>query len=55
MHRYEKLDRTTLVVSTGPLGLRGRIIKRGFDVCAATLGLIALSPLLLLVALLIKL
>jgi len=55
VHCYDDLDRTTLVVSTGPLGLRARILKRGFDVIAALGGLIVLSPLLLVVALLIKL
>ncbi len=37
-----------LRVSIGPLGLRSRAMKRGFDVCAAVGGLILLSPLLLL-------
>ncbi len=55
VHRYDELDRTTLVVSTGPLGLRARILKRMFDVAVAALSLLALSPLLLVVALLIKL
>jgi exopolysaccharide biosynthesis polyprenyl glycosylphosphotransferase len=55
VHRYDQLDRTTLVVSTGPLGLRSRILKRGFDVAVAGAALIALSPLLLLIAALIKL
>ena len=55
VHRYDALDRTTLVVSTGPLGLRSRILKRGFDVIVAGGALLALSPLLLLTALLIKL
>ena len=55
VHRYDALDRTTLVVSTGPLGLRARILKRVFDVVVALGGLIALSPLLLVVAVLIKL
>lgn len=55
MHRYDDLNRTTLVVSTGPLRLRGRIIKRAFDTLVAGAALIALSPLLLLVAALIKL
>lgn len=53
--RYEALGRTTLVVSAGPLGLRARLIKRAFDVVVATAGLIALSPLLIGVALAIKL
>jgi len=55
VHRYDELDRTTLVVSTGPLGLRARILKRAFDVAVAGSALLALSPLLLVVALLIKL
>jgi exopolysaccharide biosynthesis polyprenyl glycosylphosphotransferase len=55
VHRFDALDRTTLVVSTGPLGLRARIIKRGFDIVAALAGLIVLSPLLVAVAVLIKL
>lgn len=55
VNRYEGQERTTLVVSTGPLGLRARITKRAFDFSAALIGLIALSPLLLVVAALIKL
>ncbi len=55
VHRYEDQDRTTLVVSTGPLGLRSRITKRAFDIIVATGGLIVLSPLLVFVALKIKL
>jgi exopolysaccharide biosynthesis polyprenyl glycosylphosphotransferase len=55
VHRYDDLGRTTLVVSTGPLGLRGRIFKRGFDVAVALVGLVVLSPLLIAVAVRIKL
>ena len=55
VHRYDALDRTTLVVSTGPLGLRARILKRAFDVVVAGSALIALAPLLIVVAVLIKL
>jgi lipopolysaccharide/colanic/teichoic acid biosynthesis glycosyltransferase len=55
VHRYDALDRTTLVVSTGPLRLRARIIKRAFDTLVAGAALIVLSPLLLVVAALIKL
>ncbi len=55
VHRYDALDRTTLVVSTGPLRLRSRIIKRAFDTLFAGAALLVLSPLLLAVALLIKL
>jgi lipopolysaccharide/colanic/teichoic acid biosynthesis glycosyltransferase len=55
VHRHDALGRTTLVVSTGPLGLRARIIKRAFDIVAALGGLIVLSPLLIVIAVLIKL
>jgi len=55
VHRYDDLDRTTLVVSTGPLRLRARIVKRAFDTLVAGSALIALSPLLIVVAALIKL
>lgn len=55
VHHYEALDRTTLVVSIGPLGLRARVFKRLFDLAVAGAGLIVLSPVLLVVALLIKL
>lgn len=55
VHRYEDQDRTTLVVATGPLGLRSRISKRLFDVVLAGGALVALSPLLLFIALRIKL
>jgi lipopolysaccharide/colanic/teichoic acid biosynthesis glycosyltransferase len=55
VHHYEAIDRTTLVVSTGPLGLRARILKRMFDVVAALAGLLVLSPVLIVAAILIKL
>ncbi len=55
VHRYDALDRTTLVVSTGPLGLRARMLKRAFDVAVAGSALLVLSPLLLAVAIAIKL
>ena len=55
VNRYEDQDRTTLLVSTGPLSLRSRVIKRAFDVLVAGGAVIALSPLLLVVAALIKL
>jgi len=44
-----------LIVASGPLGLRARAIKRGLDVALAGGAVLALSPLLALVALLIKL
>ena len=55
VNRYEGQERTTLVVSTGPLRLRARIIKRAFDTAAACLALLVLSPIFALVALAIKL
>jgi exopolysaccharide biosynthesis polyprenyl glycosylphosphotransferase len=55
VHRYDELDRTTLVVSTGPLGLRARVAKRIFDLVVAGSALFLLSPLLIVVAALIKL
>jgi exopolysaccharide biosynthesis polyprenyl glycosylphosphotransferase len=55
VHRYDDWDRTTLVVSTGPLNLRARILKRAFDIVGALIGLVVLAPLFLVVAVLIKL
>ena len=43
-----------LVVSTGPLALRARLIKRVMDLALTVPALIVLSPIMLLVALLIK-
>ncbi|MDE2595508.1 MAG: sugar transferase [Sphingomonadales bacterium] len=45
----------SLVVSAGPLGMRSRVVKRAFDTAVALTALLLLAPLLLLVALLIKL
>ncbi|MGY6550514.1 MAG: sugar transferase [Erythrobacter sp.] len=55
LQRYDDQERTTLVVATGPLSLKSRIAKRVFDTLVAVAALIALSLLLLTVALLIKL
>jgi lipopolysaccharide/colanic/teichoic acid biosynthesis glycosyltransferase len=55
VNRYDHLGRTTMVVSTGPLNLRARILKRAFDIVGALTGLIVLAPLFVVVALLIKL
>jgi polysaccharide biosynthesis protein PslA len=55
VQRYDDQGTTTLVVSSGPLGLRGRIAKRLFDIVVAAGALIVLAPALLLIALLIKL
>lgn len=55
VHRYEDQDRTTLVVSHGPLSLRSRILKRAFDSVVALAALIVLAPLFFVIALIIKL
>lgn len=47
--------RTTLLVATGPLSLRNRMIKRAFDLFFAVPALILLAPMLALTALAIKL
>ena len=44
-----------LVVATSPLGLRDRILKRAFDLTLAAIGLVVLMPLMLCVAMAIKL
>lgn len=54
VHHYDEQNRTTLVVSTGPLGLRARISKRLFDIVLAGAALVALFPLLAFIALRIK-
>lgn len=48
-------DYSALIVASGPLGLRARAIKRALDVSLAGGAVLALAPLLLVVALLIKL
>ncbi len=45
----------TLIVSLGPLSVQGRAIKRAMDLALATTALMALFPLLLIVAALIRL
>jgi lipopolysaccharide/colanic/teichoic acid biosynthesis glycosyltransferase len=45
----------TVVVARGPLNLHDRIIKRSFDLAFSVMALVLLSPLLLAVAILIKL
>jgi lipopolysaccharide/colanic/teichoic acid biosynthesis glycosyltransferase len=54
IHR-EDVKVSTLLVSTGPLGMRARITKRAFDLAASLGALVVLSPVLLLAALAIKL
>lgn len=45
---------STLLVSTGPLAMRSRMIKRAFDITASGLALLMLSPLFFLVAIAIE-
>lgn len=45
----------SLVVSTGPLGLRQRVMKRGFDCVVAIGAVIVLAPVMVLTAIAIKL
>ena len=54
-HGDEKLDCATLMVSTEPMGPRARIFKRLFDLVIAGGAVIALSPLMLIIALRSKL
>jgi len=52
---HDDANISTLLISTGPLGIRARITKRAFDLVVAGGALVVLSPLLLLAALAIKL
>jgi exopolysaccharide biosynthesis polyprenyl glycosylphosphotransferase len=45
----------TLLVSSGPLRLRHRMVKRALDLAVSIVGLIALAPLMILLAIAIKL
>lgn len=48
-------DRTTLIVSVGPLSMQNRALKRGLDLALALTALVALAPLMALVAIAVKL
>jgi lipopolysaccharide/colanic/teichoic acid biosynthesis glycosyltransferase len=52
---HDEIGITTLLVSTGPLGLRSRATKRMLDIAIALPALVATAPVLLLAALAIKL
>ena len=52
---HEESHISALLVSTGPLAMRSRAVKRAFDIAASGLALLALAPLLLTCAVLIKL
>ena len=53
--RREEIGLTTLIVATGPLGMRARFMKRGFDVSVSLAALLVAAPILLLASLAIKL
>ncbi len=54
VHRGDS-NNSTLLVSTGPLGLRARIMKRLYDIALSGGALLAFSPILLLAIIAIKL
>jgi len=55
VHHYDDVGQSALLVATGPLGLRARAGKRLFDIAFSGAGLVLLSPLLLIAAVLVKL
>ncbi len=55
IRHYRRADLFTLVVSTGKMRLRDRALKRCFDIIVSATALLVLTPLLMLVALAIKL
>ncbi|MCB2066240.1 MAG: sugar transferase [Erythrobacter sp.] len=52
---HDDVNQSALLVSAGRLGLRSRALKRVFDIAVAGLALLLLSPLMVLVALAIRL
>ncbi len=52
---YDAQARTALVISTGPLGLRARAVKRAFDIGFSAVSLLLFAPFMLVIALLIRL
>ena len=48
-------DMPTVIVAAGPLGLFERVVKRAFDIVVAGSALVLLSPIIAMIALLIKL
>lgn len=55
VRHYPDQDVATLTIATGPLGLRSRAVKRGFDIAFSLLIILLAAPLFVAVALLIKL
>jgi exopolysaccharide biosynthesis polyprenyl glycosylphosphotransferase len=53
--RRDEIGLATLLVATGPLGVRDRIMKRALDIGLSLVALLVVSPILLLAALAIKL
>jgi len=53
--RYEAAGMSALVVSMGPLGMRARAIKRGFDLAVAVVASVVCAPLMLVAMFAIKL
>ena len=53
--RRDEIGLATLLVATGPLGVRDRFLKRGLDIALSLVALLLVSPVLLVVALAIKL
>jgi len=54
IRHYAESNFSTLLISTGALRLRDRVLKRSFDISFSLLALVVLSPLLLAAALAIK-
>lgn len=54
VRHYPQAGVSTLQVSTGPLGLRARSLKRGFDFVLALMAILLLAPLLCMIALAIR-
>ncbi len=53
--RRDNIGLATLLVATGPLGVRDRIMKRALDIALSLVALLVIAPILLLAALAIKL
>ena len=53
--RRDEIGLATLLVATGPLGLRDRMMKRALDIALSLVALLVVAPILLVAALAIKL
>ncbi|WP_261370814.1 sugar transferase [Sphingobium sp. B2] len=54
LHASDGSSLVGIPVSTGPLDIRSRILKRAFDLCLTVPAIIALTPLLLIIAFAVK-